>query len=248
MANNLNILAFGATSAICHSLLKLYAAKGAAIFLVGRSADSLAALGDDLSVRGATIAGSACYDFNSGERHQQTVEDAAAALGSIDIVVVAHGSLPEQSECESSGAAVKACMDDNFTSAAVIAQASAAYFDQQQRGTLAIISSVAGDRGRKSNYTYGAAKAGLDALIQGLQGRFAGSLVKVVNIKPGMVSSPMTQHLPQGPLFASPEGIAPRIEAAIARGSKVCYVPGYWRLIMLVIRLLPTAVLARLPI
>lgn len=248
MANHLNILAFGATSAICHALLKLYAAKGATVFLVGRSADMLTALADDLSVRGAKVAGSACYDFNCSDRHQQTVAAAALAMGSIDIVVVAHGSLPEQSECESSGAAVKACMDDNFTSAAVIIHASAAQLEQQQRGTLAIISSVAGDRGRKSNYTYGAAKAGLDTLIQGLQGRFASSPVKVVNIKPGMVSSPMTQHLPQGPLFATPEGIAPRIEAAIARGRKVCYVPGYWRLIMLVIRLLPTSVLARLPI
>ena len=151
------------------------------------------------------------------DRRREALADGVAALGTVDLVIVAHGSLPEQADCEQDDALVAACMDDNFTSAAVIMHAAARCLAEQGRGTLAVISSVAGDRGRKSNYTYGAAKAGLDAVAQGLQGRFSGTAVRVVNIKPGMVASPMTAHMDQGPLFATPEGIAPRIQRAVCR-------------------------------
>lgn len=242
------IIAFGATSAICVALLRRYAAAGASLYLVARDESRLAACAADLAARGATVTGTSAYDFNDAHRHSAALDDAAAALGRIDLVVVAHGSLPEQADCERDDALVRACMEDNFTSAAVIMHAAARRLEAQGSGTLAVISSVAGDRGRKSNYTYGAAKAGLDAIAQGMQGRFAGSAVRVVNIKPGMVASPMTAHMEQGPLFAHPEDIAPRMQRAIERGSRVVYVPGFWRYIMWVIRLLPTAVLARLPI
>jgi len=130
----------------------------------------------------------------------------------------------------------------------VITQALAQQLAQQGQGTLAVVSSVAGDRGRKSNYTYGSAKAGIDAFLQGLQGRFAGTDIKVVNIKPGMTVSPMTAHMEHGLFWSTAAGIAPGIQRAITRGSPVHYAPGYWRLIMLVIRLLPTRLLAKLPI
>lgn len=248
MADPRNIVAFGATSAICVALLRRYAPGGARFFLVARDADRLAACAADLTARGAQVSGTSAYDFNANERHGVTLKESAAALGAVDLIIVAHGSLPAQADCESDDAAVEACMADNFTSAAVIMHAAARLLDAQGRGTLAVISSVAGDRGRKSNYTYGAAKAGLDAIAQGLQGRFAGTPVRVVNIKPGMVASPMTAHMEQGPLFATPDGIAPRMQRAIRKGRRVVYVPGVWRYIMWVIRLLPTAVLARLPI
>lgn len=243
-----NIVAFGATSAICVALLRRYAAGGASCYLVARDEARLGACADDLAARGAAVVGTSAYDFNATERHAGALADAAAAMGGIDLVLVAHGSLPEQAACERDDALVQACMDDNFTSAAVIMHSAARLLERQGEGTLAVISSVAGDRGRKSNYTYGAAKAGLDAIAQGLQGRFAGSAVRVVNIKPGMVASPMTAHMAQGPLFATPEAIAPRMQRAIERGKSVVYLPGFWRYIMWVIRLLPTAVLARLPI
>ncbi len=242
------VLVFGATSAICHEVLKLYAVERAHFFLVARSEDALAAIADDLVARGAKVEGTACYDFNDCLQHGATVVRGQACLGEIDLVLVAHGSLPDQVECESSSAATKTCMDDNFTSTAVIVQAGAQQLAEQSRGTLAVISSVAGDRGRKSNYTYGAAKAGIDTLLQGLQGRFSGSAVKIVNIKPGMVITPMTAHLQHGAIWATPAAIAPRVHRAIAAGRKVCYVPGYWRLIMFIIRCLPTGILARLPI
>ncbi len=242
------IFVFGANSAICHEVLKLYAVKGAQFFLVGRNHQKLAAIADDLVARGGAIGGTASYDFNDWQQHEPCVMQGRECLGNIDIAIVAHGSLPDQAECETSSAAVKACMDDNFTSTAIIVQACAQQLSLQGRGTLAVISSVAGDRGRKSNYVYGAAKAGIDTLLQGLQGRFSGSAVRVVNIKPGMVISPMTADMQHSAIWSTPPAIAPAIYRAIARGSRVCYVPGYWRLIMLIIRSLPTAVLAKLPI
>lgn len=248
MKRESRVLVFGATSAICHEVLKLYAAADARFFLVARSQQNLAAISADLAARGGTVVGTIAYDFNDWQKHEASVKQGHSLLGVIDIVIVAHGSLPDQAECESSSAAVKMCMDDNFTSASIVVQACARQLTQQGHGTLAIISSVAGDRGRKSNYVYGAAKAGIDALVQGLQGRFFGSGVKIVNIKPGMIITPMTAHMQHGVIWATPAAIAPDICRAIAKGQKVCYVPGYWRLIMFIIRCLPTAVLARLPI
>jgi len=248
MKSGPGILVFGANSAICHELLKLYARQGARYYLVGRNPQKLQAIADDLEARGGTVSGSTSYDFNEYQQHESCVLRARESLGLIDLAIVAHGSLPDQVECETSGTAVKTCMDDNFTSTAIIVQACARQLALQRRGTLAVVSSVAGDRGRKGNYFYGAAKAGIDALLQGLQGRFSGSGVKIVNIKPGMIITPMTSGMKHGPIWATAEAIAPAIYRAIAKGRKVCYVPGYWRLIMFIIRCLPTGVLARLPI
>lgn len=248
MNSGQRILVFGATSAICHELLRLYARDGSHFFLVARDAAKQAAVADDLIVHGGIMSGDASYDFNVSEQHEQAVAAAVACLGKIDLVIVAHGSLPDQVDCESSSAAVKACMDDNFTSAAVIIQNAAAQLAAQKAGTLAVLSSVAGDRGRKSNYVYGAAKSGIDTLLQGLRGRFSGSEIRIVNIKPGMIKSPMTAGMKEGALWSTPEAIAPAIYRAINKGRAVSYVPGYWRLIMLIIRWLPTGILARLPI
>ena len=248
MSDTQRILVFGATSAICHEVLKHYATQGTTFFITGRNAERLDAIGQDLCARGGIIAGQAAYDFNDWAQHEPVIGQAREALGAIDLALVAHGSLPEQSQCEQSDAAVWACVQDNFASAAIIIHGCARVLDEQGKGSLAVISSVAGDRGRKSNYTYGATKAGLDALLQGLQGRFAGTAVKVINIKPGMVHSPMTEGMGDGLLWATPQAIAPTIISAISKGKRLCYVPGYWRLVMLVIRALPTTILAKLPI
>lgn len=248
MSSRPRLMVFGANSAICQEVLRLYAAEGASMFLVGRNEEKLSAVAGDLIARGATVPGTASYDFNDLDHHATCMVRGLAVLGEIDIAIVAHGTLPDQAECEISGAAVKSCMDNNFTSVAIVVQVLAQQLSEQGRGTLAVISSVAGDRGRKSNYTYGAAKAGIDTLLQGLQGRFSGSAVRVVNIKPGMVVSPMTADMKHGVAWSTAAAIAPAIRRAISRGKKVCYVPGYWRLIMLVIRWLPTSILARLPI
>ncbi|NQX89549.1 MAG: SDR family NAD(P)-dependent oxidoreductase [Halioglobus sp.] len=245
---SLRVLVYGATSGICHEVLKRYATEGAGFFLVGRNAQKLAAVADDLVARGGEVLGSSSYDFKDWGQHEPVIAQAVERLGAIDVALVAHGTLPEQLETEVSTAATQACMDDNFTSVTVVTQALAQQLALQGQGKLAVISSVAGDRGRKSNYTYGATKAGIDAFLAGLQGRFSGTDIRVVNIKPGMTVSPMTAHMAHGLLWSTAQDIAPGIHNAINRGTPVHYAPGYWRLIMLIIRLLPTAVVAKLPI
>ena len=248
MKDRQRLIVFGATSAICHALLKRYAHSQAEFFLVARDAQKLEIIAADLEARGGSVKGHAVYDFNKATEHENVLAQAVADLGGLDIAMVAHGTLPDQSECELSAAAVQRCMEDNFTSAAVIIQSCAAQLAGQGAGTLAVISSVAGDRGRKSNYFYGAAKSGIDTIVQGLQGRFSGSQIRVVNIKPGMIASPMTAHMQHGAIWSTPEAIAPAIHRAIERGRAVVYVPGYWRLIMLIIRALPAGIMAKLPI
>ncbi|MDZ7783924.1 MAG: SDR family NAD(P)-dependent oxidoreductase [Halioglobus sp.] len=248
MNTNTRILVFGATSAICQALLRLYAAEAANLFLAGRDRDKLAATADDLKVRGAAVHGTKAYDFNDWKQHEQCIREARNGLGGIDLIIIAHGTLPDQHDCETSAAVTRDCLEDNFLSAAIILQQSGELLNEQQRGTIAILSSVAGDRGRKSNYTYGAAKAGLDTLAQGMRGRFHGTDIEVVTIKPGMIETPMTDGMRKGLLWSTPEKIAPAIKRAIARGRPVCYVPGYWRLIMFIIRTMPGSLLARLPI
>ena len=181
MNEGTRILALGATSAICHEVLKLYAAHGGVFFLAGRNADKLSAIADDLVARGGTVAGSCSYDFNDVARHEDCIKQAVSCLGALDIALVAHGSLPEQEGSQRSSTVLNVCLQDNFISVAVAMQVCAEQLAEQGSGTLAVFSSVAGDRGRKSNYSYGAAKAGVDAFLQGLQGRFSGSGISVVN-------------------------------------------------------------------
>jgi decaprenylphospho-beta-D-erythro-pentofuranosid-2-ulose 2-reductase len=135
MKSGPGILVFGANSAICHELLKLYAQQGARYYLVGRNPQKLQAIADDLEARGGAVAGSTSYDFNEYQQHEICVQRARESLGHIDLAIVAHGSLPDQVECETSGTAVKACMDDNFTSAAIIVQACARQLALQGRHT-----------------------------------------------------------------------------------------------------------------
>ena len=248
MSKTMRVLVFGATSAICHEVLKRYAADGAHFYLVGRTPQKLSAVEDDLTARGGTVVGSEAYNFREQERHQDCIERAIGALEALDVVLIAHGSNWDQEESESSLEVLQHCLEENFISVALIAQACAAQLARQNFGTLAVVSSVAGDRGRRSNYSYGAAKAGIDAFLQGQRGRFAATPVSIVNVKPGMIKSPMTADRKHGLFWSTPEAIAPRIHQAISSGQAVLYVPGYWRLIMLVIRGLPNAILARLPI
>lgn len=134
----------------------------------------------------------------------------------------------------------------NFVSAASLLSHLANLMEKRRGGTIAVISSVAGDRGRQSNYVYGAAKAGLSAFASGLRNRLQKSGVSVVTIKPGFVDTPMTAHVKKGPLFATPEAVARGIVKAIDRRKDVVYVPGFWRPIMWLIRSIPERIFKRL--
>ena len=140
-------------------------------------------------------------------------------------------------------------MEINGISPVLYAEAFAKYMDGTGHGTLALIGSVAGDRGRKSNYVYGAAKGLVTRYAQGLQHRFAGTGVKIVLVKPGPTDTPMTAHLKgQGAKLASVEEVARKIVNAVDRGQAIAYVPGKWQLIMLAIRHLPSFIFNKLNI
>jgi short-subunit dehydrogenase len=164
------------------------------------------------------------------------------------VVLIAQGVMYTNEQCAADALAHRRMIETNFTSVARCALRAVPLFDPQTGGDLIAISSVAGDRGRPKNYCYGSTKAGLDAFLEGLRLSLAGSRVNVMNLKPGPVDTPMSAHLPKGALWASPESVARIACAAIGRGRYRVYAPRYWRLVMWVIRALPGALLARLPL
>lgn len=244
------IVIVGATSAMAEHCARLWAAAGPVdLILLGRDAGRCQRVADDLRVRSPeSKVAVATLDFLSPVAIQAAADQAAAG-GALDIVLIAHGSLPEQTDCQQDLATNRAALEVNGLSPVLFAEAFAARLAAQGHGTLALIGSVAGDRGRKSNYVYGAAKGLVTRYAQGLQHRFADTAVKVVLIKPGPTDTPMTAQLKgQGARLAPVEGVAAGIVAAIEGGAAVAYVPGKWRLIMWVIRHLPAFIFNKLNI
>jgi short-subunit dehydrogenase len=240
------VVLFGATSAVAQAMGRLLAARRARLFLVGRDPDRLEAVAADLTVRGARVEGRAVADLDQVAGHASLVAAAAAALGRLDLVVIAQGALGDQAASEADPAAAERVLRTNFVGPALLAQAAGRALTAQRAGVLVGISSVAGDRGRQSNYVYGAAKGGFSTFLEGLRNRLHREGVAVVTVKPGLIASPMTAHLPPSRLQASPRAVAARILRAAARGQAVVYAPGPWRLVMLVIRHLPGAIFDRL--
>jgi short-subunit dehydrogenase len=191
---------------------------------------------------------SLALDLNDFGQHEALVDKAYAALGGLDGAVLAHGVLGDQAECQKSYASAEKVFTTNFNSAASLLTVLANRFEAQKAGTLVALSSVAGDRGRQSNYVYGASKAALTAFMQGLRHRLAGSGVKVVTVKPGPVNTPMTAGFEKKHTFARPEDVARGIVRAAERGAGEVYLPGKWRLIMLIIRNLPDFIFNRMKI
>lgn len=250
MEKKKRIVIIGATSAIAEHCARLWVkGKPADLTLVGRNVDRTQRVADDLQVRSPqSLIRVMQAEFQDPESIQATV-DSIVGLGDVDIVLIVHGSLPEQSACQNDLAACREALDINGISPVLYAEAFAGHMARTGFGTLALIGSVAGDRGRKSNYVYGAAKGLVTRYAQGLQHRFAGTDVRIVLIKPGPTDTPMTAHLKsQGQALASVEEVAEKILESIERHHAIAYVPGRWRIIMWVIRHLPAAIFNKLNI
>ena len=241
------VLLIGATSAIVEATAKRFARQGDNLYLLGRSAPKLQAIASNLKVLGANHVCTGIVDANDYAMHASAVEKAIAALGGIDVALLGYGVLPDQKACQDSADAARQALEINATSLMSLMTDLANIFEKQGGGTLAVISSVAGDRGRQSNYIYGAAKAGLNVFAQGLRNRLDRAGVNVLVIKPGFVDTPMTaEFAAKGLLWATPERVASDIYKAIVQGRHTVYTPWFWRWIMLGIRCIPEVLFKRL--
>ena len=242
----MNILIFGATSAIAQAAAVRYAAADNRFYLIARNGEKLAGLRQRLIDSGAGEVETAQADLAILEDHPEMIEAAFSGLQTVDLALIAHGSLPDQARCERDTEAALAALNTNGLSVLSLLTELAPRMRQQAHGALAVITSVAGDRGRPSNFVYGSAKAMVSAYLQGLRGKLHGAGVHIIDIRPGLVDSPMTAHLPKGPLFATPERVADGIVSAVARKKHTVYVPGWWRIVMAGVRWLPDTLFKRL--
>jgi decaprenylphospho-beta-D-erythro-pentofuranosid-2-ulose 2-reductase len=240
------VLIIGAGSAIAQAVGRILAARGDALYLVGRNSAALEAIAADFKVRGAKAVHVQTMDVNDFAAHEPMLTRADLAVGGLDTVLIAHGTLSDQSACEQSVDLMLRELSTNAISVVALATRIGSRFEQRRAGTIAVISSVAGDRGRQSNYVYGGAKALVTAFLSGLRQRLHKSGVAVITIKPGFVDTPMTAAFPKGALWASPQQIALGIIKAIDRSAAVVYLPPFWRPIMFIIRALPETVFQRL--
>jgi len=242
------ILIFGATSAIAQATAKIFATEGCSFFLVARSTDKLMIVESDLLARGADHVSSYTMDALDYNQHNTLFKQAEEAMGGVDIFIIAHGSLPDQAACESSFDATHHEIQVNAISAISLLTHAANYFEEKKSGLIAVISSVAGDRGRHSNYIYGCAKGMLTVYLQGLRDRLYKSNIQVLTLKPGFVDTPMTHNFRKGLLWSSPETAARSIHRAIDRRKHEAYIPAFWHPIMLIIKAIPNMIFRRLNI
>lgn len=241
------ILIIGATSAIATACARMWAVQGASLFLVARDAEKLEALAGDLTVRGAAKVRTFQMDANETPVHSAMLDVAVQALGQIDIALIAHGTLPDQRACEADATVALREFATNGLSVIALLTVLANKFERQHGGAIGVITSVAGDRGRPSNYLYGSAKAAVSIFCEGLRARLFKAGVSLTDIRPGFVATPMTQGLPlPAPLVVEPEVVAKRVVKSIERKTDVLYAPAFWTLIMLVIRNIPSPIFKRM--
>jgi short-subunit dehydrogenase len=235
-----NIIIIGATSAIAEAVARRYAESGAQLFLVARNNDKLQLIANDLKIRGASAVQTWVMDANDNEAILPMLDAAWNAFNSYDVALIAHGTLPDQARTETDIDYALTQFRTNGDSVIACLTGLAMRFEPQGKGVIAVISSVAGDRGRASNALYGAAKAAINTYASGLRVRLFKSGVHVLLIKPGFVATPMTAELDlPARLTVSADVVATDIQKAINKRKNVLYTPWFWQWIMLIIRTIP---------
>jgi decaprenylphospho-beta-D-erythro-pentofuranosid-2-ulose 2-reductase len=233
------VLILGATSPIARALAMRYALDGARLYLAARDADEARRVAEDVSVRAGVHALHGTFDASDFAAHDEFIRRAANELGGLDGVVVCFGTLGNEDAAQTDADAALATLHQNFTGAVSLVTLATRHLEQQRSGSIVVIGSVAGDRGRARNYVYGSAKGALALFAQGLRGRLAKSGVHVMTVKLGTVDTRMTWGREGALLSISPVKAADAIYAALRRRAEVVYVPWFWRFIMDGIRLIP---------
>ena len=238
-------LIIGATSAIAQAICERLGQQGSELFLVGRNPEKLNLVASALKTKYGIAVHTLAFDFNDFECHAPAIEEADKTLGGLDAAFICHGTLSDQKACENDSMLAQQEIRTNFLSPISFLTHLANLFEKRGAGTLVAISSVAGDRGRQSNYVYGAAKAGLSAFLQGLRNRLSRKGIRVITVKPGFVATPMTANL-RSSLMVSPDTVANDILKAVSKDQSVCYTPWFWRWIMLIIKSIPERIFRKL--
>lgn len=242
-----SVLILGATSAIARAIAAEFARHRSELILAARDAEELTALAADLNLRYGVKTQAQCLDVLDPAAVETSLPACLAAAGeTLTGVVLCVGTMGDEEAARANQAEAERILNTNFTGCVLALNVVANHFEKRKRGFICALSSVAGDRGRQSNYLYGSAKAGLSAYLQGLRNRLFRSGVRVITIKPGFVDTSMTFGRPGLFLPASPEAIARGVYKAINSGKDVVYLPWFWRWIMLVIRLVPEGIFKRL--
>lgn len=244
------VLIFGATSAIAQEIGRVYARRGARLFLVGRSPDKLAEAAARVTAAGGdpqnVVVGTHAADLNETALASTLVSTAIAALGGLDVAVIAQGLLGAQQATERDFHQAEEVIATNFTSVVALLIPLANHCETMGAGHLVVLSSVAGERGRPRNYTYGAAKGALNVYLQGVRSRLGPRGVGVHTIKLGPVDTPMTRDHKKSLLFARAPAVAAAIVRAVDAGRDEPFVPWFWRAIMMIVRAMPELVFRRI--
>ncbi len=239
------VLIIGATSAIAEATARLWANAGHQLYLLARDEQKLITIAQDLKIRGAAQVDYAAADFDQTMKHAKLIQQSLSSLHTFDYVLIAHGYLPAAHISDHNIPLALASFHTNAVSTLSFIHFIIQQFKQQKYGTLAVITSVAGDRGRQSNPIYAAAKAAVSVFLQGLQHQFYRSNIHIIDIKPGFVDTPMTAEFKKGLLWAQPETIGQGIAQVFQQPKNCIYLPQFWRYIMLIIRWLPDFILHR---
>jgi len=237
-AGPLRVLILGANSGIAEATARLYAAEGAALLLVGRHTERLQAFAETLLKLGASRCETTVLDLVAVDPAAE-LPRLAARLGGVDHLHIAYAIMPEQSVAATDLAVAARMMTTNYTSTALWSLAAANLLEAQGHGSLVVLGSVAGDRGRRKNFIYASAKAGIETLVEGIAHRFAGKAPRAVVVKPGPTATAMTANGPPGRKLASADEVARLVRQAAERGGPVQYAPRRWRLVMRIVREMP---------
>lgn len=245
MENN-KIVIFGATSAIAQATVKLLVSDHYDVCLVARDAEKLEIIADDLKVRATGEVVTIESNLADTKQHAELFKSIESRFGDFNKVLVAYGTLSDQVVCEGNYEKTLNELNINFLSVVSLLTIIANKFAENKKGQIAVISSVAGDRGRQSNYIYGTAKGALTIYLQGLRNRLTRKNINVLTIKPGFVDTPMTQGFKKGLLWVSPDKIAKGIVKAMKQKRDVVYLPWFWLWVMMIIKLIPERVFKKL--